>query len=216
MQTKAIFMVGLVALGISVPALADDVPIVRANQFEIGGLAGFSYGVDQSRVVGGANVTYSVLSWLLPYAEFTYFPSIQRSTLGDVGGQKFKDEYDIPMTDVNFGVHLRVGVPHTRIVPYIVAGAGFYHFPQRSEQDYTWNGQSYTNPLPGAPFSAGTNLAVNFGGGLRYYFNGEHFGLRAETKGYRLTSPPGGTSSPFQSNPWIYSAEFGVFVQFGR
>jgi hypothetical protein len=155
----------------------------------------------------------------LPYAEFNYFPSIQRSTLSDAGGIKAKDVYDIPMTDVNFGVHLRVRVPHTRIVPYVVAGAGFFHFPQRSEQVYLFDPTTQGYPGPsqaGTPFAAGTNLAVTLGGGLRYYFNGEHFGLRAETKGYRLTSPPGGTSSPFQSNPWIYSAEFGVFVQFGR
>jgi hypothetical protein len=217
MPKNVILAISLLTLGIGLPAVAADVPIVRANQFEIGGLMGFSYGVDQSRVMGGGNVTYSVLKWLLPYAEYTYFPSIQRSTLGNAGGQRFKDVYDIPMTDVNFGVHMRVLVPHTRIVPYIVVGAGFYHFPRRVEQNYTLEGQNYsTKPNPGTSFAAGTNLAVNFGGGFRYYLNGEHFGLRAETKGYRLTSPPGASLSPFQSNPWVYSAAFGVFVQFGR
>jgi hypothetical protein len=29
--------------------------------------------------MGGGNVTYSALSGLLPYAEFSYFPSIQRT-----------------------------------------------------------------------------------------------------------------------------------------
>jgi len=219
MQTKAVFVVGVLALGIGLPAIAEDVPIVRANQFELGALAGFTYGVDQSRVMGGGNVTYSVLNWLLPYAEFNYFPSIQRSTLLNAGGQKAKYVYDIPMTDVNFGVHARFRLPHTRFVPYIVAGAGLFHFPRRSEQVYQYNPTTQTYPGPpqsGTSFAAGTNFAVTVGGGLRYYLNGEHVGLRAETKGYRLTSPPGGASSPFQSNPWIYSAEFGVFVQFGR
>jgi hypothetical protein len=223
MQKRTVFALGLLALGTGLPAVAQDVPILRQNQVELGGFAGFSYGVDHSRVMGGGNVTYSALSWLLPYAEFSYFPSIQRTATGSVAGLQFKDVYDIPLTDVNFGVHVRVRLPHTRIVPYIVAGAGLLHVAERQQQRYDAN-YPIANPVtyettpetpPPTPFPSGTNFAVNFGGGFRYYLNGEHFGLRAETKGYRLTSPPGG-SSPFQSSPWIYRATFGIFVQFGR
>jgi hypothetical protein len=222
MQKKAIFALGLLALGIGSQAFAQDVAILRQNQVELGGFAGFSYGVDHSRVMGGGNVTYSVLSWLLPYAEFSYFPSIERTAVGSAAGIQFKDVYNIPLTDVNFGVHMRVRLPHTRIVPYIVAGAGLLHVAERQQQRYDVNfpitspptyEPTPESPAP-TPFPASTNFAVNFGGGFRYYLS-EQFGLRAETKGYRLTSPPGG-SSPFQSSPWIYRATFGIFIQFGR
>jgi hypothetical protein len=219
MQTKAAMAVGVLVLGISVRAVAQDVPIIRPNQVEVGGVAGFSYGVDHSRVMGGGNVTYSALSWLLPYAEVSYFPSIQRSVISDQNGSPaFKDVYDIPITDVNFGVHVRYRLPHTRIVPYAVVGLGLLHFPERQQLRYDVDNPSANPPTfetspespPVTPFPANTSFAANFGGGIRYYLNGEHFGLRAETKGYRLSN----TGGLFQKNPWIYRATFGFFIQF--
>ncbi|MGD0364440.1 MAG: hypothetical protein ABSC93_26480 [Bryobacteraceae bacterium] len=201
-------------LAMVLPAVAQDVAILRPNQFEVGGFAGFSYGVDHSRAMGGGNITYSVLPWLLPYAEFSYFPSIERTYLSPLpnGSPNYKEVFDIPLTDANFGVHARVRLPHTRIVPYVVAGVGLLHSPARSENryDYEPNTGTYsTTPSSPVPVPVSTNFAANFGGGFRYYLN-ERFGLRAETKGYLLSSGP-----LYQTGRWIYRATFGVFFQFG-
>lgn len=213
MRRRAEFKLGLLMFAIVLPAAAADAPPLRQNQFEVGGFGGFSYGVDHSRAMGGGNVTYSVTRWLLPYAEFSYFPSIQRTYLSPLpdGSPNYKEVFDIPLVDANFGVHMRVRVPHTRIVPYAVAGVGVLHSPTRNENrfDYEPNTGSYSSTPAAVPVPASSNFAANFGGGLRYYLN-ERFGLRAETKGYRLSSGP-----LYQSGKWIYRATFGVFLQFG-
>src|SRR5208282_1121773 len=88
---------------------ASDVPWLKQNTWELGGFAGASYGVDKSRIMGGGNLTYSVLKNILPYAEVSYFPSIQRTltqSVPTVGTETIK--YDLPLADVNFGIHARV------------------------------------------------------------------------------------------------------------
>ena len=50
-----------------------DVPVLRQNMWELGGFVGASYGVDKSRIMGGGNLTYSVLRNILPYVEVSYF-----------------------------------------------------------------------------------------------------------------------------------------------
>lgn len=214
MQWRAVVLKSILTLGIAFPVAAQNVAILRPNQFEVGGFAGFSYGVDQSRVMGGGNVTYSALRWLLPYAEVSYFPSIARTLISSSNGvPNTKDVIDVPITAVDFGVHMRVRVPHTRIVPYVVVGAGLLHSPESTEARYANSALSGTpvwSPTKSQTVGASTNFAANFGGGIRYYL-GEQFGVRAETKGYRLGSGP----VYQQGARWIYQATFGFFVQFG-
>ncbi|MGA3076502.1 MAG: hypothetical protein ABSG56_22775 [Bryobacteraceae bacterium] len=212
MQRRAGIALSLFVLGMALPLAAQDVPNTGPNQFEIGGFGGFSYGVDHSRAMGGGNVTYSVTNWLLPYAEVSYFPSIQRTYISPLpdGSPDYKEVFDIPLADVNFGVHIRKRLPHTQIVPYVVAGIGVLHSPVRTENryDYEPNTGGYSTTATPVPVPASSNFAANFGGGIRYYVT-ERFGFRAETKGYLLSSGP-----LYQTGRWVYRATFGVFIQF--
>jgi hypothetical protein len=210
MQKRAVCVLVLLAMGAVCPAFAEDAAILRQNEFELGLFGGFSYGVDHSRFMGGGNVTYSALSWLLPYAEVSYFPSIQRTAIIPISGDK--EVYDLPLADVNFGVHIRRRLPHTPIVPYLVAGVGLLHSPEHSEDRYNSTPIGF---LPTTPFTVlpSTNFAENFGAGFRWYIK-EQFGLRAETKGYHLSGGP--LTVPGIGSHWIGRATFGIFFQFGR
>lgn len=79
-RIKAV-LTSLLTTGFVLPVAAEDVPVLRQNQFEVGLFTGFNYGADHSHVMGGGNITYSALRWLLPYAEVSYLPSIQRTVI---------------------------------------------------------------------------------------------------------------------------------------
>ena len=185
---------------------AQDVPILRKNMWEAGGFTGASYGVDKARVMGGGNVTYSLFRAILPYVEFSDFPSIQRT----FNNQDTVIHYDVPITDVNFGIHARFLIPKTRIVPYAVLGAGLLHASS--------NTNTFTTPQDAGGFKTvrkfvdpSTDFAVNFGGGIRVYLK-EQFGIRGEFKAYELTS---GALKKNLGYDRLYRATFGIFWQFG-
>jgi len=168
---------------------AAQVPIVRSGSFEIGGFAGASYGVDAFRVMGGGNVTYAVNKWLLPYVEYSYFPGIARSISQPVPGLpnvSAQSTYSTPLSDFHGGVHIRIPIRESRVVPYLVFGlGGLTHFSRTTTLTYTGaDGLSHNFP---ATDPGGTDFAVNFGGGLRYYIN-QRFGFRVEAKGYKADS----------------------------
>src|SRR4051794_16518451 len=80
---------------------------VRRNSVEIGGFAGATYGVDDFRPMGGANITYAVTRWLLPYAEYSYFPGIGRTLSQSVPGLPnpiLTSTFSLPLSDFNGGV----------------------------------------------------------------------------------------------------------------
>lgn len=191
---------------------ASDVPWLKQNTWELGGFVGASYGVDESRIMGGGNLTYSALRNILPYVEVSYFPSIQRTlTRPDPISGTDTIKYDVPLADVNFGIHARVQVPHTPIVPYAVLGFGLLHELQSTQTTIQPNdtGGYYSTP---STVAASTNYATNFGGGVRIYLS-ESFGLRGEFKGYELTGGP--LKNDLHYNR-LWRATFGVFWQFGR
>jgi hypothetical protein len=210
MEKRAVYVLGLLAMGVVCPAFAEDAAILRQNEFELGLFGGFSYGVDHSRFMGGGNITYSALSWLLPYAEVSYFPSIQRTAITPNIG---KEVFDLPLSDANFGVHIRKRLPHTPIVPYLVAGVGVLHSPARQEDFYTYIGPGYSSTADPKAVAASTDFAENVGAGFRWYIK-EQFGLRAETKGYHLSGGP--LTAAGTGSHWIGRATFGIFFQFGR
>jgi hypothetical protein len=178
--------------------------IIRPGITEVGGFVGASFGIDDTRVMGGGNVVYSLTRTLMPFGEVSYFPGIGRTV--DLGGG-FKQSYSTPLTDFNAGFHLRVPIPRSRIIPYGVVSVGGIHLPSR---DVTLN---FPNPgIPGqfvaVPFSAAaeTEFAVSGGAGIRYYTN-EHLGFRAEFKAYK---PVNGIYTDT-----FYRVAFGFFYQFG-
>jgi hypothetical protein len=166
-----------------------QVPVVRSGSFEIGGFVGVSYGVDAFRAVGGGNVTYAVNRWLLPYVEYSYFPGIARSISQPVPGLpnvSAQTTYSAPLSDFHGGVHIRFPIRESRVVPYAVFGlGGLTHFSRNTTLTYT-GADALLHTLP-AIDPSGTDFAVNFGGGLRYYMN-QRFGFRVEAKGYKANS----------------------------
>lgn len=198
----------VLCLGSFAAVASAQVPAVRAGSFEVGGFVGASYGLDSYRVMGGGNVSYGVTKYLLPYVEYSYFPGIQREFTGTFSGTSntYKASYSVPISDFHGGVHLRIPIKESRLVPYGVLGFGGLKF---SDFNYTITYQDAggTHVLPNNPAKGTTAFAVNYGAGLRYYIS-PTFGVRVEAKGYKPTGDKAqGFSDPFMK------AEFGIFVQ---
>jgi hypothetical protein len=82
--------------------------------------------------------------------------------------------------DVHAGVHIRLPIRESKLVPYLVAGVGVIRAPERL---FNVNVEGISVPFTSA---ATTDLAINVGGGLRYYIN-QRFGVRTEAKIYKPT-----------------------------
>lgn len=174
---------------------AQDAPAVRSGVTELGLNVGASYGADQFRVMGGANVSYSVNQFLLPYAEFSYFPELLRRRVEPDAVV----EGSARLIDFHGGLHLRKRIAESKFVPYAVVGLGVIH----SDVNITTRAGEAVATETGSA----ADLTVNFGAGLRYYQN-ERFGLRTEYKLYRPLT--GRFDNVFSK------VEVGLFFQFGR
>ncbi|MBC8165702.1 MAG: hypothetical protein H7Y20_07510 [Bryobacteraceae bacterium] len=187
------------------PVFGQSAPHLSPHTFEVGGFVGSSFGLDKYRVMGGGNVSYGINKWILPYAEYSYFPGIERNLRDKfpTTGQAYTLKYNIPITDVHGGVHIRLPIRESRIVPYLVAGAGVLRTTDRTVLAFyeVPGGTSFEQEI--SP-SGSSDFAVNFGGGLRYYTN-QRFGMRLEAKAYR---PTGEFTNIFGK------VEFGFFFQF--
>ena len=75
--------------------------------------------------MGGGNLSYGVSRYVLPYVEYSYFPGIRREDTISLGGnQTARYTFDIPVSDFHGGLHLRVPIGGSRVVPYAVIRAG--------------------------------------------------------------------------------------------
>lgn len=206
---RSIRLAGALLLASSSIGFGQVVAPVRAGTWELNGAAGYTYGIDEgagsrSRLNGGATLSYAVTKMLLPYFEYSYFPGITRTQTGTFAGtgRTFEGKYEVPLSDMHAGVHLRFTIRESRLVPYAVFGAGAIRSHARNVQiryDDATGLQDANLDLPGR-----SDFAVNFGGGLRYYI-GQHAGVRFEGKVYK---PTGTFSDPFGK------LQFGVFFQF--
>jgi hypothetical protein len=184
-----------------------QVPAVRASSFEVGGFVGSSYGLDSYRVMGGGNLTYGITKYILPYVEYSFFPGIEREVKGTsvATGLPFAVRYDIPVSDFHGGVHIRVAIRESRLVPYGVFGLGGLTSSDRTATA-TFQDAAGTHTFP-FPIAGSTDFAINGGGGLRYYF-GQRYGIRVEAKVYKPYGDAGrGFTDPFGK------VEFGFFFQ---
>jgi len=183
---------------------AQDAPSVRAGTVEIGGFAGLSDGLDHFRIMGGGNVSYGVTKWLLPYGEFSYFPAIARSLDVNSGPVEQNIRYDVPLYDLHAGVHLRVPIKESKVVPYGVLGVGIIKSSFNGNAIFTFTQNGVPTTQQKAFQDQHTDGAINFGGGLRYYVN-EKFGFRLEAKVYR----------PFSGlyDNFVGKIEAGIFYQ---
>jgi hypothetical protein len=167
----------------------SQISVVRSGSFEVGGFVGASYGVDKFRVMGGGNGTYAINKWLLPYVEYSYFPGVARKISQPIAGLSntvANGTFSLPLSDFHGGVHIRLPIRESPIVPYLVFGVGtLTHFKKPVDLSYLGADNvthSFATTDPG-----GTDFSVNFGGGLRYYIN-QRFGLRVEAKAYKPNS----------------------------
>jgi hypothetical protein len=203
-SARCLFHLGILSIVMGVPCMHAQVSYVRSGSFELGPFLGASYGIDQARVMGGGNVTYAINKYILPYAEFSYFPGIGRTESGTFPqtGNPFSIHYQIPLSDIHGGVHIRLPVFHeSPVVPYLVIGVGtLYRSARTVTGTFTTFGQTNTQSVQ---VDSGNDLTVNFGGGIRYYIS-QRFGVRVEAKAYK---PTGYFTQTFGK------AEFGVFFQ---
>ncbi len=184
-------------------ALPQSGAFLAAGNTEVNGFVGASFGIDKARVMGGGNISYAVSRHLLPYAEFSYFPGIGRRATGTFPstGRPFTSTYQIPMADFHGGVHVRLPIRESRVVPYGVLGAGVIHsFNRTVDATYDLGGSTQNQQIQ---VPSRSDFAVNFGGGLRFYAT-QQFGFRVEAKAYR----PTGTF-----NDVFAKFVFGVFYQ---
>jgi len=168
--------------------LGQSVPNVGKGNVEVGLFGGESYGLDRFRPMGGANVAYGLSSKLFPFVEASYLPGVLRQATISSNGISATEQGKFNMTDFHGGLHIRLLRPESRVVPYLVAGLGLIHespgtLPVCATLD------NVTECGPGYSVPSSTIFAVNFGGGLRFFFS-EHFALRLEFKGFKPTSEP--------------------------
>ena len=197
---RVAFLSGVVAAS----AAAQSASVVRQGSYEIGGMLGASYGIDKFRIMGGGNVTFAATRVILPYFEYTYFPGLGRQLETVAAGTNRPVQYtfEVPLSDVHAGVHIRIPIAESRVVPYLVAGFGVIHSPERLVDAEFSIAQGGTDTIQlTAP--SDTTPAVNAGGGLRFYVN-QRFGLRVEAKAYK----PVGDYTAF---PGVGSPESAVF-----
>jgi hypothetical protein len=183
-----------------VPGALAQSSVVRSGSLEVGPFVGATYGIQNVGVMGGGNVTYALANrYVLPYFEFSYFPGLPHSYT-DASGTKY--DYSISLADLNGGVHIRIPIGESPVVPYLVAGIGALHYFQGSGTATPTSGG-----LLAVTFPPGTSFAFNAGGGIRYYIGGSgRFGFRLEAKFYKPNS------GPF-SNDTIGKVEAGFFFQ---
>jgi hypothetical protein len=169
------------------PLCGQDQPVVKSGNLELGLFGGESYGLDRFRPMGGGNIAYGLSRALFPFAEVSYLPGILRTVNVPTGATTSTQQFNINMTDFHAGLHIRVPRPESRVVPYAVVGAGLIRGSKTSGTVYVatnFGVVPFTQTIPSS-----VNFAVDFGAGLRFFFN-EHFAVRLEFKGFKPTSAP--------------------------
>jgi|SRR5580704_15586227 hypothetical protein len=158
---------------------------VRAGSFEFGPYAGTTYGIGNFRFMAGGNVTYAINRRILPYFEYSYFPGIGTTQITENfpnGTPLVLNLHALALSDFHGGVHIRLPIHESPIVPYIAAGFGALRNSTKTiNLSYMAFGQTVTQSLI---IPANSNPDFNAGAGLRYYLN-QRFGIRAEAKGYK-------------------------------
>lgn len=203
--------IGLLALIGAAAALGQNVPYLRAGSIEVGPFLGGSYGIVNAQYMVGGNFTVAANKYILPYAEFTYLPQVASPPLVSslpAGVASVSVNRNIDFYDFHGGVHVRLPMlTHEKpFVPYLAVGVGvLHHLGTTVTPTFTYT-DGTTQTLPPAPQPGGSDFAVNFGGGIRYYFSSAKFGMRAEVKVYKPTGS--------QYSNVFGKAEIGLFYQF--
>jgi len=182
-------LLGIIVLCPRTAGAQNAAPPPKAGNFEIGLFGGESYGLDRYRPMGGGNVAYGVSRALYPFAEASYLPGILRDQSIPTGSTAASSrQFSINMTDFHVGIHVRYPRPESRVIPYAVGGLGLIRGSEGTATYYNCAPNGVCDTITGSAPSS-VNFAVNFGAGLRFYFN-ERFAVRMEFKGFKPTSAP--------------------------
>jgi hypothetical protein len=201
-------------LGLAAIASAQMAPI-RDGSFELGAFGGVSTGIGKGSGMGGGNLSYAVTKILLPYVEYSYFPKITLSPSYIINGgtNPLTGNISEHASDIHGGVHLRFPIKESKFAPYAAFGVGSMTVGSGPINNATYRDSNGVHPVPITLISpGGTNVAVNFGGGLRYYVTPK-YGFRVEVKGYTPFGSQSNTTFSAKFNTFL-KAEVGVFLQF--
>jgi hypothetical protein len=133
---------------------------------------------------GGANFAYALSTYIYPYVEFSVLPGALNDSVS-AGSSTFRTTGDA--IDFHGGLHIRLPFFGPQFVPYgVIAVGGFKPYSVNLQE---LSGGTVINT---SSVSQGTNFAVNYGGGIRYYIT-NRVGVRLEVKAYGPTSHFGGT-----------------------
>jgi hypothetical protein len=209
-------------------AIASAQTPVRKGSYEIGGFMGASYGVGEGAVMGGGNVSYALTKEILPYVEYSYLPNVQRTTNGFIGGTQnpATATYGANVSDFHVGVHIRFQIRENRhFAPYAAFGVGSLTVGSGTIHTLNYTDTNGPHSLTGLNLNepGGSNVAINYGGGIRYYVTPQkgsgnaRYGFRIEVKGYKPFSqqgnnPFGGSGTVTFNNSFV-KAEAGFFLQ---
>jgi hypothetical protein len=202
-------------LGLATIASAQMAPI-RDGSFELGAFGGVSTGIGKGSAMGGGNVSYAVTNVVLPYVEYSYFPKITLSPSYIINGSSNPLTGNISehASDFHGGVHLRFQIKESKFAPYAALGVGAMTVGSGPLTNATYRDVNGVHPVPASITlisPGGTNVAVNFGGGLRYYVTPK-YGFRVEMKGYKPFGTQSNTTLSAKFNTFL-KAEVGVFLQ---
>jgi hypothetical protein len=206
MNTKTWIKLLPLALLAPTAALAQNVSYLNAGTVEVGAFGGLTAGLGRTAAGAGGNIAVAANKYILPYFEVTYFPDLLNRTAEEEisaqgTGRRVQVRRKNSFSDFHGGVHIRV--PFQRrpeIMPYFSFGVGGLRKNA---------GVAQIVGGPDLPDPERTDLAVNFGGGLRWYVK-QNVGIRIEAKGYKPNSDVAAFNDPFMK------LTFGVFYIWGR
>jgi len=198
-------------------SFAQNAPTLRQGNVEIGGFVGGGYGLNITggengssfsesatnfHVMGGGDAGYAITKSVFLVGEVSYFPSLSPATSmstvcapgvsppGTTSSPCYDRElsFDRRVFEFNGGIHYRLPVPESRVVPYLVGGVGAAHFmgttvTNELVQLTGCSGSACITPGASQSVSGQTAFEIAGGAGLRVYMT-EHFGFRGEFQIY--------------------------------
>jgi hypothetical protein len=231
-KLQPFYFAALLAAVSATSSLAQDAPTLRKGNTELGFFVGGGYGLGVSsdaqklnpgdtvsvtgsslHVMGGADVGYAITKNFFLVGEASYFPVLGNvdvrssdATPTTKATLQTDHTYDRRSVEFNGGVHYRLPVPESRVVPYLVGAIGGVHFSTGNVVVTQTNlSNNVPSSLPGqGPLTPQTAFAVNGGAGIRFYVT-EHFGFRGEFRMFRPFGIPYLTS--------FYRVAGGIYFQ---
>ena len=186
--------------------LAQNVSYMNRGTVEAGVFGGFATGLGSTAAGAGGNIAVAASKNVLPYFEVTFFPDLLNRTSTETltsqgSGRTVSVTRKSSFVDYHGGIHVRlpIGKRRSDIMPYFAFGVGALH---RNKGQVIIDGLDLGDP-------ARSDLAVNFGGGLRWYVK-PNFGIRVEAKGYKPNSDVAAYNDAFMK------LTFGAFYIWGR